>query len=202
MPSSVKPLNTRALYQPESVAYSFPFELPSRPSYSTPPTLLPYQADTLERIIEFGLSLHTRRQKQLAAAPDSVVIDRDPEPPMVIKPGRIPANQLELMNNNTQSEDHKNGIRPLHRAAEAPDELGAVKMLIGANAEIDPMDCHGDTPLLKAARSGNTAAVEVLIAFRADTSCANFKGETALGVAEAEGHADIARMISASQTRV
>jgi ankyrin repeat protein len=68
---------------------------------------------------------------------------------------------------------------------------------LGADPNVRHRD-DGDTPLIRAARMGNTDLVRVLLASRADVHAATSSGATALGEAQRGGHEDVAALLRAA----
>lgn len=69
--------------------------------------------------------------------------------------------------------------------------------LANAGATIDAIDDTGDTPLMAAARAGNTTLVGFLIARGADIGHRDNTGNTALFTAITHGHAEVVRQLLA-----
>ena len=82
------------------------------------------------------------------------------------------------------------------------NQVGCMEALCEAGADIDHADGSGWTPLMIAAAYGGrllydrTAAVDSLLARGADWRLTTKKGETALGIAKAQGKAEAAHALS------
>ena len=85
---------------------------------------------------------------------------------------------------------NRRGAQPLHYAVdgtastEEPDaQRQTVSVLIALGADPDATDKNGTTPLLRAIRNRNAAAVEALLELGADVRATNKRGSTALQLA-------------------
>ena len=75
-------------------------------------------------------------------------------------------------------------------------EIGLVRHMIMAGAYVDDADdCEGNTPMIEAARCGNTEVVRELLRHRSDPSLANGMGHTPMRLAVRHGHAETVRTL-------
>jgi ankyrin repeat protein len=84
------------------------------------------------------------------------------------------------------------------RAATASGDIAAIATLLGAGADIDARDEHGQTALLNAARDGRTQVVQLLMAHGADPNHRAKYGLTPLMLAVIRGHDDVVRLLVAA----
>lgn len=77
-------------------------------------------------------------------------------------------------------------------------EVQRVRELLGQGISVDSRDRHGQTALMLATHSGQSAVVEVLIAHRASLDPTAKYGLSALMLAIVAGHADIAQLLADS----
>ncbi len=77
------------------------------------------------------------------------------------------------------------------------DRASEVRSLLQRGMDPDTVDANGDPVLLIAARAGNAATVDVLIAGRATVNVRNRYGDTPLMVAALNGHQEIVRKLRA-----
>jgi ankyrin repeat protein len=87
------------------------------------------------------------------------------------------------------------GLSVLHVAAEK-NLLTMVKVALDKDCSVNNVDQFGFTPLMSAARSGNSAIVSYLLNCGADASIKNSEGLTASDYANQNGHKDIVEMMS------
>ena len=80
------------------------------------------------------------------------------------------------------------------RAASAGD-VDALSRWLGAGADVDARDGHGQTALMMAAQGGHAGAVDLLIASGADLDVTAKYNLSALMLAVIAGHADVARRL-------
>jgi len=71
----------------------------------------------------------------------------------------------------------------------------------GADPNIVPNDATGWTALIAAARTGRTDVIRLLLDHGADVTIKDKEGKTALIWAEAQGHADAARVLTEATTK-
>ena len=83
---------------------------------------------------------------------------------------------------------------PLHHVAQM-GHVAPAEFLVDAEAQINPLDCFGYTPLLVAAGEGNLDIVHLLAENGAAKDQANNYGATPLFVAAAAGHLEIIRFL-------
>ncbi|KAK3328716.1 ankyrin repeat-containing domain protein [Apodospora peruviana] len=92
------------------------------------------------------------------------------------------------------------GVTPYHVAAlhglTQYLELLVVRGITGS--ELDPIDCHKQTPLFNAAENGHEAAVRVLIDAGVNPNSDNYEGLTPLHRAAACNHAGVIRLLLAA----
>ncbi|MCX5643647.1 MAG: ankyrin repeat domain-containing protein [Phycisphaerae bacterium] len=90
----------------------------------------------------------------------------------------------------------KRGNTPLHGAA-AAGRREVAELLIAKGADINAKTTneHWTTPLHSAAFAGHKEMVELLIARGADANIRNYRGHTALDLAEQRGHTEIAEVL-------
>ena len=87
------------------------------------------------------------------------------------------------------------GVTPLLQAARVGDAM-MVDILLRAGANPSLAHPDGETPLMAASRSGNVAAVKALLARGAKANDADrFQSQTALMLAAAQGHVDVAGVL-------
>jgi ankyrin repeat protein len=70
-----------------------------------------------------------------------------------------------------------------------------IALLLEAKADVDLADLEGVTPLMKAARSGQEAAVEALLKGGADPSQRDRAGRDAASWARSAGHEALAKRL-------
>jgi ankyrin repeat protein len=88
------------------------------------------------------------------------------------------------------------GYTPLHLAAEAGRrEVAEILIAKGADINAKTTDEAKTTPLHMAAFAGHKDVVELLIAKGADASIREYRGHTALGLAEQRGHTETADIL-------
>ena len=88
------------------------------------------------------------------------------------------------------------GSTPLHDAA-AAGHREVAELLIAKGADINAKTTNEDvtTPLHSAAFAGHKEMVELLIARGADANIRDYRGRTALDLAEQQRHTEIAEML-------
>jgi len=69
------------------------------------------------------------------------------------------------------------------------------ELLLRHNAQIDPIDKDGFTPLMSTAEVGNDGVAKVLLAKGADVALRNRSGRTALHIAATSGKKDVAELL-------
>ena len=76
---------------------------------------------------------------------------------------------------------------------------GAVSALVRLGADLDATNILGQTALMRAARNGRVECARALLAGGADRTLratgGNWKGKTALEIAEEEGQAEVAALL-------
>ena len=82
---------------------------------------------------------------------------------------------------------NKSGENILHVLAAKPNQAEIVKYFLGKGIDANKVDKEGNTPLIKAAASRETAVLEQLLAVRKDVNSKNAKGESALTIAVKSG---------------
>lgn len=90
---------------------------------------------------------------------------------------------------------HRDGWSPLHYAATGPNPK-AVSFLLSRGAQVNALSPNGTTPLMMAARYGNEASVDVLLAAQADAKLRNQKDLTAADFAQEAGREVLARRLA------
>ena len=91
---------------------------------------------------------------------------------------------------------HRDGWSPLHYAATGPYPK-TVSYLLSKGAQVNALSPNGTTPLMMAARYGNEASVDVLLAAQADAKMRNQKDLTAADFAREAGRDALARRLAA-----
>ena len=86
------------------------------------------------------------------------------------------------------------GATPLYQAA-ANGHAAVVKLLVGANADMETKTNTHATPLVSAARNGKTDSVRALLELRADPNSRNGMGATSLHLAVFASHAECVRVL-------
>merc|ERR1719310_1253767 len=81
-----------------------------------------------------------------------------------------------------------------HYAAQR-GQAGCIDVLVKANAEVDCVDKHGDSPLAWAARNGHIEAVHKLVEMRADPLNDNNASEDPIELALDNGHTAVAAVM-------
>ncbi|GGL97506.1 ankyrin repeat domain-containing protein [Deinococcus aerophilus] len=89
-------------------------------------------------------------------------------------------------------------VQPLHSAV-AGNHLRLAARLLEAGAQVNAAQSGGFTPLMEAARNGNAALVETLLAHGATVEATNDDGRRAADLAEEEGHTAVAALLSPRQ---
>jgi len=90
----------------------------------------------------------------------------------------------------------KSGNTPLHGAAEAGRrEVAELLIAKGADINAKATNEYWTTPLHRAAFAGHKEMVELLIARGADANIRDYRGRTALDLAEQRGHTEIAELL-------
>ena len=90
--------------------------------------------------------------------------------------------------------DNPMRIQALH-AAVAGRSLEAVRLLVGAGADVNAGQHGGWTPLMGAAAHGDAEIVEVLLAAGADPAAVNDEGANAVSLATSNGHSQVAALV-------
>ena len=92
------------------------------------------------------------------------------------------------------------GWTPLHFAAQARSALAA-ELLIRAGAAVDPLDDHGNSPLVRAVfeSRGDEQVIEVLLAAGADPHRQNRYGVSPLSLAHTIENYDVAKFFPNSR---
>ena len=85
----------------------------------------------------------------------------------------------------------------MHKAAKEGN-IDAVKLHLGAGADVNAKDGEGQTPLHPAAFKGDKEIAELLISQGADVDAKDENGDTPLNWAAAGGHKEIAELLIAS----
>ena len=75
----------------------------------------------------------------------------------------------------------------LHLLAAKPNQAEIVNYFLGKNVDANKVDKEGNTPLIKAAASRETAVLEQLLAVTKNINAKNIKGESALTIAVKSG---------------
>ena len=91
---------------------------------------------------------------------------------------------------------HREGWSPLHYASTGPNPK-TVSYLLSRGAQVNALSPNGTTPLMMAARYGNEASVDVLLAAQADAKVRNQKDLTAADFAREAGREALARRLDA-----
>lgn len=91
---------------------------------------------------------------------------------------------------------NRDGWAPLHYAATGPTPT-AVSFLLSRGAQVNALSPNGTTPLMMAARYGNEASVDVLLAAKADPTARNQKDLTAADFARDGGRQALASRLAA-----
>lgn len=87
------------------------------------------------------------------------------------------------------------GRTPLHAAA-FTDHVECLQLLLSHNAQVNPVDNSGKTPLMMAAENGQCGAVEILVnSAKADLTLKDNNNNTALHLACSKGHEKCALFI-------
>lgn len=94
----------------------------------------------------------------------------------------------------------REGWTPLHYAASGP-EPAAVQMLLERGARIEALSPNKTTPLMMAARYGNTDSAELLLARGANAKARNDAGLTAADFARSAGRDRLARKLEEAAAR-
>ncbi|MEO8487299.1 MAG: ankyrin repeat domain-containing protein [Betaproteobacteria bacterium] len=79
--------------------------------------------------------------------------------------------------------------------AVANDRVGEVRTMLARGVDANSVDANGDPALVVAARAGNAAVVDALLAAKADPERRNRWGDTAMMVASLNGHAGIVKAL-------
>ncbi len=137
---------------------------------------------TLITHFEAQESLRIKLEEFIPTKPDSIIAGDT-----LFNPCQIPREELEKHNSL--------GERILHLAAKTSEENNTLIMLLACGAFVDSLDCSGCTPLIHAARAGNSVGVKHLISYQANPHVRNKRGETALEIALAKNYQEIATSI-------
>jgi ankyrin repeat protein len=86
------------------------------------------------------------------------------------------------------------GSTPLEWAVYRND-VGEVKRLLKAHAQVDEANAYGATPMQMAAATGNTQILELLISAGANADSPNAEGQTALMAVARTGNVDAAKLL-------
>jgi ankyrin repeat protein len=82
---------------------------------------------------------------------------------------------------------NKSGETILHLLANKPNQSEIIKYFLGKGVDANKVDKEGNTALIKAAASRETAALEQLLTVTKDVNAKNLKGESALTIAVKNG---------------
>jgi ankyrin repeat protein len=138
-----------------------------------------------------------RALEALLQVPDLQVDPANPngETPLMIAAirGSLPAVKLLL---GRGAALNRAGWTPLHYAASGPDN-GVTAWLLTQGAAVDARSPNGTTPLMMAARYGNSLLVPLLLKAGADPALANEQGLTAADFARRGGRDGVARELDA-----
>ena len=101
---------------------------------------------------------------------------------------------------STELRVHKGGETALVVIASTSADLPALgipaaELLLDCGAEVNAVGDYGRTPLMHAARNGNAAMVDTLLARSANVHMKDTDGENALVIAVDQGHLDAARAL-------
>lgn len=88
----------------------------------------------------------------------------------------------------------EDGLTALHHAVDA-EHLEATRLLLAAHADPNALDASSSTPLHYAALLGSDELVHALLRAGADATLIDGDGQTAAALAQAEGHADLAKTL-------
>jgi ankyrin repeat protein len=105
-------------------------------------------------------------------------------------------NVLELLLNNGVDVDYEFDFRPLICIAAMFDQQETVKILLAHGANVNDKDGSGVTPLMFAARDGYIEMVKFLLAHGADKTAVDIEHNTALDMAKANSHEEVANLLS------
>ncbi len=86
------------------------------------------------------------------------------------------------------------GVLPLSSAV-AGGNVGVVRRLLEAGADVESRQAGGFTPLLAAAAGGKRAMVELVLAHGGDRAARSDDGRSAADLARERGHAEIAELL-------
>lgn len=109
----------------------------------------------------------------------------------------------KMLENDDLVEAVKGLSTPILGEAAAKGNLGVLSAVLEKMpAEIETPDADGMTPILRAAKEGQTGAVEALIAGHAELSKTDNKGNTSLMWAALSGFLDIVKMLLGSSPQI
>lgn len=133
----------------------------------------------------------------LVTAPALEVDVQNPagETPLMIAAirGSLPSVQLLVKRGAAVNRE---GWTPLHYAAAGPDN-GVAAFLVAQGAEVNARSANGTTPLMMAARYGNSLVVPLLLKAGADASLTNEQGLSAADFAQRGGRDGLAKELAA-----
>ncbi len=89
-------------------------------------------------------------------------------------------------------------IHAMRNAGAAPEE---VKLLLAAGADVNQGDRLGNTPLMKAAQSGQMEVISILLAAGADAKAQNNAGDTACVLATQEQFTNVVELLHSCKSR-
>jgi hypothetical protein len=158
-------------------------------------------ADQLEAMLSCGLNANIKNKNGctplLLAADENCGQKLGTQLPYNPMTKALPV--VDILTNNgalLESKDPWNAERALHKFARS-DDLDVVSLLLDLEAEVDPQDKSGFTPLMRAVETNDFYLVQRLVESNPDLKLKNKSGDTALELAQKRGYSKLIPLLQA-----